>query len=66
MVDDKELKMRITTLANDPNITQDERTRLATMLKLMQPGKQAAMRDEEAMRERWMRTDRFAATKGDP
>eukprot|EP00973_Karenia_brevis_P012026 1633517-Karenia_brevis.AAC.1 len=32
----------------------------------MQPGEQVAMRDEEAMRERWMRTDRFAATKGDP
>eukprot|EP00973_Karenia_brevis_P019770 2710474-Karenia_brevis.AAC.1 len=31
----------------------------------MQPGRPSAMRDEEAMRERWMRTDRFEATKGD-
>eukprot|EP00973_Karenia_brevis_P034533 4763706-Karenia_brevis.AAC.1 len=54
------------TLANDPEITQDDLQRLAAMLKLMQPGWQAAMRDEENMKERWMRIDQFAVTKGDP
>eukprot|EP00973_Karenia_brevis_P053715 7462912-Karenia_brevis.AAC.1 len=64
LVDDLELKRRIAILAKDPNITEEDLDRLIHMLRLMQPGHAATLRAEEEMRERWERSDRYEATKG--